>query len=381
MKVKIYMTFFLFTGVLFFSNCTNSQNEVADTGVADEDMSATDIVISSEQFNSSGFALGQIEQKSMDQTIRAAGIIEVPEKNKAVVSSYIGGTVGPMNLIIGQWVSKGQTLFTLTNPDLIQVQREFLEIKGTLEYLKNEYNRQKALSDENISAKKDFLKAEAELNRAEVNLSALKEKLTLVGISPDQVSNSNLSSQLKVLAPIGGYIEVINVVQGSFLNATNSAIEIMDTHHMHLELHVLESDFAKVRLEQKVVFRNQSDASRTYEASVHLINKMLDENHFVNVHCHIEDSALKELAPGMYIDSHIIIDQTSAMTLPQEAIVSVDNNQYVLMLRDMNNGEYTFEKKMVKVGDSNEGYTEILNPEDLPQDGQYLIKGAYNVAK
>jgi cobalt-zinc-cadmium efflux system membrane fusion protein len=380
MKINIYITIFFFAGVLFFSNCTTSQNEVADSNVTDEVISSEEIVISAEQFNSSEFTLGQLEQKSIDQTINAAGIIEVPEKNKAVVSSYIGGTVGPMNLIIGQWVSKGQTLFTLTNPDLIQIQREFLEIKGTLDYLKNEYIRQKALSDENISAKKDFLKAEAELNRAEVNLSALSEKLALIGISPDQVSNSNLTSQLKVLAPIGGYVEVINVVQGSFLNATETAIEIMDTRHMHLELHVLESDFAKLKLEQKVVFKNQSNAAKTYEASVHLINKMLDENHFVNVHCHIEDSALKELAPGMYIDSYIISDQKTAMTLPKDAVVSIDNNHFVLLLRDTNNDKYTFDKKLVKVGDTNDDYIEITNAKDLPQDGQYLIKGAYNIA-
>lgn len=373
-----YSILAIFCGILL-TQCTTPKTDIADQLSENEIENPDEVFISKEQFEKSDFKLGIIEERTFDQIVEAPGVIEVPEKNKAVVSSYIGGTVGPMKLILGQWVSKGQVLFQLTNPDLIDMQKDYLEAKAQLKYLQVEYERQKVLSNENISAKKDYLLVESQLNRIKATMAALGEKLKLIGISPDMVSSEKLISTLPVVAPIGGYIEMLAIVEGSYLSATTPAVEIINTHHMHLELHVLESDYAKVKKDQNIIFYNQSDPSKEHNASVHLINKMLDENHFVNVHCHIEDSALKELAPGMYIDSHIIIDKVSAMTLPQEAIVSMDNNHYVLMLRDMNNGKYTFEKKLVKVGNSNEGYTEILNTENLPQHGQYLIKGAYNV--
>lgn len=110
-------------------------------------------------------------------------MIDLPEKNKYVISSYLGGVVNDMNLINGQRVNKGQVLFRLTNPELITWQQEYIELQGQHDYLKDEYQRQKTLAEENLSARKNYLKADADLKMNEAKIAGL-EKTGIVGIQP-----------------------------------------------------------------------------------------------------------------------------------------------------------------------------------------------------
>ena len=381
MKLSPYITVFsfLFTVSIYFSCGQTNVQDVGDIAEIQSKIDSDLIVVTDKQFQSSGFAMGQMEKRFFDQTIRATGSIEVPEKNRAIVSSHVGGTVGPVDLIIGQWVSKHQKLFTLTNPDLIDWQQELLEVQSNIAFLREENERQKLLSKDNITAKKDYLKAEANLRMAEAKLAALSEKLMLIGIPPSSVSASHLTSSLDIVAPINGYVEDIKVVRGSYLSAAMPAIEILNTNHMHVELNVLESHLTKLKKEQNVEFRVQSAPTKAYKGSIHLINTMLDENHYINIHCHIDDQHKNELMPGMYIDAQIYVENQEFWALPQEAIVNIDDDHYALISKSYDKGEHTFEKVKILTGATQNGWTEVLNAMDLKLDQSFLIKGAYNV--
>lgn len=118
-------------------------------------------------------------------------MIDLPEKNKYVISSYLGGVVNDMNLINGQRVNKGQVLFRLTNPELITWQQEYIELQGQHDYLKDEYQRQKTLAEENLSARKNYLKADADLKMNEAKIAGLEKKLELLGFSPSKINTAS----------------------------------------------------------------------------------------------------------------------------------------------------------------------------------------------
>jgi multidrug efflux pump subunit AcrA (membrane-fusion protein) len=79
------------------------------------------------QFNASNMKLGKLSKKTFGDKIQTTGMIDVPPEYKAAVSSYFGGTVKDIHLLVGQSVKMGQTLFTLVNPEYVQIQQDLLK--------------------------------------------------------------------------------------------------------------------------------------------------------------------------------------------------------------------------------------------------------------
>lgn len=333
------------------------------------------IVLTKNQFESSGYELGTIQKKNFVTEIHASGMIDLPEKNKYVISSYLGGVVNDMNLINGQRVNKGQVLFRLTNPELITWQQEYIELQGQHDYLKDEYQRQKTLAEENLSARKNYLKADADLKMNEAKIAGLEKKLELLGFSPSKINTASFISSVPVLASTSGYVSDIAVVKGEFLQANQAAMTIYNTDHLHLELKVLERDFRFLKLEQPILFKLSSDTSVTYMATVHQIEPLVDDHSLINIHCHLDDHATRRLIPGMYVNAEINIGQKEVLALPENAVISIENKDYILIKRP--GAELNFQKTLVEKGLINNGWVEILHAEKFSSEDQFLTKGAY----
>ncbi len=372
MKNALYS---LFSLILLSTACKNESMPTEAPAEATPVEEVGLIALTQKQFDASGYEMDGFARRQFSTNLKVNGMIHLPEKNKAMVSSYLGGVVNGMDLIPGQWVKKGQRLFTLTNPELINWQQEFLETKGQLDYLKDEHARQKQLAEENISARKNYLRAQADLNMAEAKYAALSTKLRMIGINPASIQAQELVHSLGVYAPISGYISDIQTVNGSFLNATVPALEISNTDHLHMELKVMETDVNKLRDGQKIRFSTQGNPQATYTATVHLIEKMVDENRMVNVHCHLDETPDQHFLVGMYVTAEIMLVAAESAALPEEAVVSVEDRYYVLMQEE--DGTLNFLQKEVEPGERQNGYVQILNSTAFQPDDIFLTRGAY----
>jgi len=150
---------------------------------------------------------------------------------------------------------------------------------------------------------------------------------------------------------------------------------------MHLELNIFEKDLPKIVKGQPIKFKIQEDKSIEYEAFVYLVNKTIDpENRTIGIHGHLSDEKLTErFNPGMYVEAEIYATTTSKLSLPQNALVDIEGKYYVLVLENFSENEYTFMKREVTTGLSNDGKVEILNYQEFSENPQFLVKGAFNI--
>ena len=118
-----------------------------------------------------------------------------------------------------------------------------------------------------------------------------------------------------------------------------------------------------------------------YDAVVHLVNKTVDpENRSIGVHGHLVDEKLStRFNPGMYVEAEIYTTSASKTSLPQNALVEMDGQNYVLVLESSSNNEYVFVRHKVKKGKSNNTYSEILNTDDFGDDTSFLVNGSFNL--
>jgi cobalt-zinc-cadmium efflux system membrane fusion protein len=204
-----------------------------------------------------------------------------------------------------------------------------------------------------------------------------------LNINPNELTIENIRATVGMISPINGYVTDVNITKGSFLNPSDVAMIIVDTDNLHLELNIFEKDIAKVKIGQPIHFRIQEDQSQQYEALVYLVNKTVDaEKRTIGIVGHLSDAKLtNRFSPGIYVQADIYTNSDSRASLPQEALVEVDDKYYVLVLDNSSDVGYSFVKKEIKKGVSNDDNIEILNAHDFNENTEFLVKGAFNLIK
>ncbi|MDE3742090.1 efflux RND transporter periplasmic adaptor subunit [Maribacter polysaccharolyticus] len=345
----------------------------ATKGIQDEDV----ITITENQFNSGGMELGEITLHDFNAVVKANGMFAVPPQNQVDVSAYFAGYVKDIGLLPGDVVKKGQVLFTIENPDYIQIQQDFLEARGRLTYLKSDYERQQELMVDNVTSKKNFLKAESEYMVTLAQFQSLKKKLGLMNIDPNSLTGENIRSVITVISPLSGYATTINASKGMYLNPSDIAITVTNTDDLHIELKIFEKDLPLVKVGQPINIRLQNDVDRVYKGVVHLVNKAINaQSRTVDIHGDLlDDGEVRQFAPGMYIEAEILTTSAEHPALPTEAVANIDNDFFVLVKED----NTRFKRVLVKTGSKDNGFTQILNAADFEANTEFLTKGAFNL--
>ncbi len=375
---SIYFKSLLLAIVLAFASCNSKEkSEAANTDTAETIEDVDVITITESQFNSGEMKVGKITMQEFNTNVRANGMFAVPPQNQADVSTYFAGYVKDIKLLPGDIVKKGQVLFTIENPEYVQAQQDFLEAKGRLNYLKSDYERQKELLADNVTSKKNFLKAESEYTVTLAQYQSLKKKLSLMNINPNSLSGENIRSVISVLSPLSGYATTINATKGMYLNPSDIAITVTNTDDLHIELKIFEKDLPMVKIGQQINVRLQNDIDNIYKGRVHLVNKAINiQDRTVDIHGDlINEAEAKLFAPGMYIEAEIITSSSEHPALPKQAVANIDNDYFVLVKENAS----TFRRVLVKIGTTNNGFTQILNANDFDQNAEFLTEGAFNL--
>lgn len=339
------------------------------------------VQVTPEQLASPQMEIGKLTLHTFHHAVSANGMFDVPPESRASVSAYYAGYVSDVSILPGQKVVRGQVLFTLENPDYVMQQKNFLETKEQLSYLKANYERQKSLIQDRVTSQKSYAKAETDYKVMLARYGALKKQLELMKIDPEQLSPASIQSKISVRAPIGGYLGEVNINKGMYLSPANVAVTIVNPKHLHLELSIFEKDLQSVKPGQAIVFKLLSNPAKEYGARVHLVGKTINpEKRTIQIHGHLTDESLSGIfTPGMYVEARILTTSEDHMALPNAAIVEVDGRNYVLQQKENKDNDAVFEKREVEIGSRDEEYTQLVNALEFPDTSSFLVKGAFNL--
>lgn len=354
--------------------CGNSEKNIET--VEEIQTGSNEIDITKEQFKGEKMAFGSLTEQEFNETVKTNGMIDVPPHNKSSVTSFFGGYITKTPLLVGDKVVKGQLLVTLENTEYVEIQQNYLEVAEQLNYLKSEFTRQKTLFDENITSEKNFLKAESTYKSNLAHYNGLRKKLEMMHINPISVEQGHISSTINIYAPIEGHVTKVNVSNGTYVSPADIIMEIVDTDHIHLELSIFEKDILKIKKDQDILFTIPEASNKTFVAEVHLVGTTIDEkSRRVKVHGHIDNTQTNFIV-GMFVEAEILVKSRKSSALPKEAIINLENEFYVLVLKNETETEFHLEKVKIEKGNETEAFVEILNIDAL-NDKQILTKGTY----
>ena len=346
------------------------------------------------QIETVGITYGTVEQKQLTATIKANGNLRVPNNNKANATSLYGGVVKSINIQVGSYVKKGQVVATITNPQFIQLQEEYLNIGNKIIYADQEVQRQKELNAGNAGALKNLQSATAELSTLRTRKASLQQQLQLMGINPSGINNGNLKAALVVLSPISGTVSDVFSKIGSYVDVSSPVAEIVDNGQLHLDLNVFEKDLPLLKVGQTIHFTLTNNPTVEYDALVFSIGTAFEnESKTIPVHCTVKGNK-NGLIDGMNITGFVSINNVTTPAVPNDAIVETAGKTYIFAVTNKNPEEQheagaepkatkvekenvNFEKIEVVKGVSNLGYTAITFVGEIPKGAKIVTKGAF----
>jgi len=155
----------------------------------------------------------------------AEGKIDYNEDMAVQVFTNYQGRVIELFANVGDDVKKGQTLFTVDSPDLLQTESTLIAVDGVLQLTTRVLNSQKALFATKAAAQKDVDQAVSNRQTAEDALSAARNAVAIFGKTEAEIDRivvqRKVDSTLVVTSPINGRVTARNAAPGLFVRPGN----------------------------------------------------------------------------------------------------------------------------------------------------------------
>ena len=382
----------LITLFILLASCSSKKAEPAKEEEHTEEAPSNEVSITDLQMKTADIKLGTIELKNLKTSIKANGMLSVPNQNKAFITSVNSGVIRSLLIQPGSFVRKGQAVATIINPDIARLQQELQTVNAQISLGDIEYKRQKELVEGNAAPLKNVQRVQTELATLRVTRNSLQKQLSAMGISIASVSRGNIITTLTVMAPISGTVSNVSAQIGSNVDPSTPIAEIVNNSQLHLDLFVFEKDLPKLRANQVIHFTLTNNPGREYDAQVFSIGTaFVNESKTIPIHAIVKGDKTG-LIEGMNITAVISIGEAVLPAVPTEAIVSFQGQDYIFVSESntsptpkdsdsskTKDAELKFERVQVVKGTSDVGFTEVMLMKDLPPETQIVIKGAFFV--
>lgn len=359
---------------------SEESHDEGEEGHAEEEGEEGVVEITKEQAETIDLELKPIEQRSLGNTIKVTGQLELFPQDKANISPFVGGNVRSINVIEGDKVNKGQVMAYLEHPDIISMQQEFQEKNDELVFLEQDFERKKILYEKGVSSGREFQMAQSKFRSTQSSVNGLRSKLKLLGINTSKVLEGQFYSAVPIASPIGGFVDDVMVSLGDYVAPQTKMFTVSDNSEIHADFKVYEKDIHKVREGQEIYFTVASKPDELLKAKIHAIGKTFETDpKALHVHAHVSNND-KELLPGMYVEGRIIQDEKLAYAVPEEAIIKEGEQSFIFILDEEGKKEakkMKFKMIPVSTGITDLGFVEINLSVELDKDVKVVTKGAY----
>ena len=365
-----YLSYFLFT--IIFMACSSADKTLVKE--APETTATNEVTLTAEQISKAQILTGELLNQKLNTTVTVNGVVDVPPQNMVSVSFPLGGYLKYTKLLPGMHVSRGEIIAQMEDQSLVQLQQDYLVTKAKLEYLEKEYSRQKELNADKVNSDKTLQQVTADYTSQKIMLKGYAEKLRLINISPERLTEEKISRQVALYSPINGYVSKVNVNTGKFVQPTDVLFELINPDDIHAALSIFEKDLGKISIGQRVKISFVDEPEKEYVGEVILVNRNVDENRTAIAHCHFL-SHPKQLLPGMFLNAHIQVKEATVTVLPEGAIVRFENKEFVFT----QSGAGVFNMVEVTTGEKDKGMVEIKSGMEALAGKKIVTGNAYSV--
>lgn len=254
--------------------------------------------------------------------------------------------------------------------------------EANLEAANKRYQRAVTLADINPVSKSEFEVAAVKLQTAESELATARQRLLLLGMSPQRLdilrSPTQITSEIAIVSPTSGTVTKRDVNVNEVVEANKELMRVTDLSSVWVIAQVYEKDLASIRNGTGASVTSDAYPGRVFRGHVTYIDPNISaETRTAQVRIELDNPG-QLLKIGMYVNAAFGSTGTAERTMPvipSAAVQNLNERQVVFLVTDKPN---VFAVRNVRLGkESNGNFTvlEGLNVGDkIVTDGSFLLR-------
>ncbi|RZV37495.1 MAG: efflux RND transporter periplasmic adaptor subunit [Candidatus Acidulodesulfobacterium acidiphilum] len=377
-NISIFLSAFVLGGivtVIFLKNTgifTGRKQISAEKGAAAKPkpkmkMVKGGVMVSMVQRQLYGIKVGKAKLMKLTRKIKTIGEVDYSVPLEKTVTLKYGGYV--KNLFVnkpGMSVYKGEPLFTVYSPELVDSEKDFmLAYKNYIKLKKSDFNF-------GIKEAKSFLNSSAfRLKRFGVTNS----QLNMLKMGMLILTNTTVHS------PVNGVFLKKSIFSGSYFNAGQPLYKLAGLSRVWMNIWVYEKDMPFVKTGETVSVRFNAYPGRVFYGRVSFIYPYLAGKKRVDEVRLVFNNSKGEIKPGMYGNAEIMIKSEKVIAVPTSAVLITGAKPLVFVYK----GKGYFMPEYVVIGTRYGGYYPVIsglkNGERIVVSGTFLMSSDSNLSQ
>jgi len=239
----------------------------------------------------------KVKKENLNKQLSAFSYIDFAEENRKMITARFNGRIEKLYVNkTGDYIRKGENLFEIYSPDLVQAQNEFLI----------------ALNNSGQGS-------------SNVMLKSARKKLEIFGVTDSQIKNLETTKEvnltLSYYSPFSGTVIEKKAEEGMYVSEGSEIYDIADLSTVWNTADVFEKDLSTVKIGSKVTLKLQYYPGENFEGRVAFIYPVVNsQTRTIKVRTIFANHSGK-LKPQMYGQTIFENELGSGLVVPEDAIL------------------------------------------------------------
>lgn len=352
---------------------TSSASEAKSPDAAASAPEVEGVQLSAEEVQRAGLKVETLTKQIQADAITVTATIRPNQDRMARVAPRVEGRIVQVQAQLGMQVRAGQTLAVLDSLALGEAQAAVLQAQSNHRVAQADFKRAQSLVADEIIPQRDYLRAQAELEKAAAELRAQQDRLRLLGGSAR--ADGTAGSTFALTAPLAGTVVQKNATVGELGTPSAALFTVADLSQVWIEANLTEDTLAKVHVGCTATVTVNAYPGERFSGRVAYIASILDKESRTAAARIEVDNRDGRLKPEMFATA--VIDtgggQREALSVPDAAIVLLQGQPTVFVEAG---GRYA--ARAIEPGDKVSGRTVIrsgvVEGEKVVTVGAYALK-------
>ncbi len=326
------------------------------------------IEMSSDKLAVMGIKLASPTAEGEEEGVPLAATVVIPPGNERVVSSPESARIESLAVAEGDEVAKGQALAVMLSPDLLTLQKDYLQAVAEQALARQQFKRDEQLVSEGIVAARRLEESRTRLSNQSILVEQQASSLRIAGFTDEEIRSLRRTGKLRqrvtLRSPLDGVVLKRMAEVGQQVSSGDMLFRIADLSTLWLQVRVPVGMQVEKGQKAEVVGRDVT-------AEVTLIGQSVDpESQTFFVRAKVLDGVQK-LRAGEALSVRLSASKpegADTLSLPRSAVVSSGGMNYVFVKTPTG-----FEARAVRVA----GYagSQVLIARGLSKQDKVAVAG------
>lgn len=274
--------------------------------------------------------ISEVKMQTVQNEITLSGKISANEDKWVKVFPVVDGVVQSLNVQLGDYVHKGQTLAVIRSSSIADYQNQVAYTKSNVSTAEKNLQSAEEMYKSGLSTERDVVAARNELTKAQADQKRANQTAQIYGARSNAVQT--------LAAPISGFVVEKNVTDKMQYQANGAQpfFVISNLDEVWVIANVFESDIQKIKPGYDAEIKVAAFGDRVFHGKVDRIFNILDpQSRVMKVRIRLPNTDFT-LKPEMFAQINIKYNDEGSVlpAIPSQAVIFDKNKSFVMVYKD-----------------------------------------------